>query len=89
MTKSYTPGSEADAIVARQIASGRFSTPDEAVRAAILLLEEREAALAILRVRIDEADAAFADGDFTAYATGDEFLADIQRLGDERLPPKN
>ncbi len=89
MSKSYTPGTEADAIVARQIASGRYSSPDEAVRAAILLLEEREAALAALRAGIDEADAAFANGDYTTYATAGEFLADIQRLGDERLPQKN
>lgn len=89
MSESYTPGTEADAIVARQIAEGRFSTPDEAVRAAIQLLEEGEAALAALRTGIDEADAAFAKGDYTAYATADEFVLDIQRLGDERLLQKN
>jgi hypothetical protein len=35
MSKSYTPVAEADAIIARQIAKGYFTTPDEAVRGAI------------------------------------------------------
>ena len=42
MSKTYTPGPEADAIIARQVAKGNFATPDEAVRASVHLLEERE-----------------------------------------------
>ena len=46
MSKTYTPGPEADAIIARQVAKGNFATPDEAVRAGVRLLEAQEAELA-------------------------------------------
>jgi len=85
MSKTYTPGAEADAIVARQIAKGYFATPDEAVRAAIQMLEEHEACLAELRAKIDAGDADYERGDYTVYASADELLADIQRAGGERL----
>jgi Arc/MetJ-type ribon-helix-helix transcriptional regulator len=39
MSKTYTPGSEADAIIAQQVACGHFSTLDEVVRAAVQLLD--------------------------------------------------
>ena len=45
MSKTYTPGPEADAIIARQVAKGNFATPDEAVRAGVQLLEAQEAEL--------------------------------------------
>ena len=35
MSKTYTPGSEADAIVERQLAKGGYSSADEVVRAGI------------------------------------------------------
>jgi Arc/MetJ-type ribon-helix-helix transcriptional regulator len=62
VSKSYTPGAEAGAIIARQIPKGYFTTPDEAVRTAVQMLEEHEAGLADLRVKIDEADAAYERG---------------------------
>jgi putative addiction module CopG family antidote len=89
MSKSYTPGAEADAIIARQIAKGYFTTPDEVVRAALQMLEEHEAGLADLRAKIDEADAAYERGEYTAYASAEDLLVDIQRLEDELSRQKN
>jgi len=42
MSKTYTPGPEADAIVASQVAKGNFASPDEAVRAGVQLLKAQE-----------------------------------------------
>ena len=39
MSKTYTPGSEADAIVERQLAKGGYSSADEVVRAGIQPLD--------------------------------------------------
>jgi len=40
MSKSYVPGDDADAIIARQVAKGNFSSADDVVRAAVHLIEE-------------------------------------------------
>jgi antitoxin ParD1/3/4 len=88
MSKAYTPGPEADAIVERQLAKGGYSSADEVVRAGLELLEEREAELDELRHLIDEGDGAYARGDYTAYSSADEFLTDIKRLGDQQSPPR-
>jgi putative addiction module CopG family antidote len=39
MSKTYTPGPEADAIVERQLAKGGYGSADEVVRAGLQLLE--------------------------------------------------
>lgn len=88
MSKAYTPGPEADAIVERQLAKGSYDSADEVVRASLQLLEEHESELEELRRLIAEGDAAYASGDYTVYASADEFLADIKRLGDEPSPPR-
>jgi putative addiction module CopG family antidote len=88
MGKTYTPGPEADDIIARQVAKGNFATPDEAVRAGVQLLEAQEAELEELRKRIDEGDAAYARGDYTTYTSADQFLTDIKRLGAQRSRQK-
>jgi|GEM_PF-983037 antitoxin ParD1/3/4 len=83
MSKTYTPGSEADAIVERQLAKGGYSSADEVVRAGIQLLEEQDAELDELRRLIDEGDADIAAGRVHRYASAEEFMADIIAEGEK------
>ena len=82
MSKTYTPGPEADAIIERQLASGKFATGEDVVRAGVRLLAEQEAELGELRRLIDEGDAAYAAGEYRTYSSADQFLEAIKRLGD-------
>lgn len=88
MSKTYNPGPEADAIIARQVAKGNFATPDEAVRAGVQLLEVQEAELAELRALIDEGDADIAAGRIHRYADADELTQDIIVRGEVPLQKK-
>ena len=88
MSKTYTPGPEADAIIARQVAKGNFATPDEAVRAGVRLLEAQEAELQELRKLIDEGDADIAAGRIHRYASADELTQDIVARGEAPLKRK-
>ena len=85
MSKTYSPGSEADEIIRRQVAKGNFATPDEAVRAGVLMLEEREAELLELRKLIDEGDADAAAGRIYLYEDAEDLAADIAARGEARL----
>ena len=82
MSKAYVPGPETDAIIDQQVATGRFATGEEVVRAGVQLLQDQEAELEELRKLIDEGDAAYAAGEYVTYSNGDQFLEDIKRLGD-------
>lgn len=84
MSKTYTPGPEADAIIARQVAKGNFATAEEVVRAGVELLEAQEAELAELRKLIDEGDADIAAGRIHRYADADELTEDIVARGETR-----
>ena len=84
MSKAYFPGPEADEIISRQVAKGRFATPDDVVRAGVLMLEEREAELAYVRSLIDEGDADIAAGRVHRYASADELAGDIAARGEAR-----
>jgi antitoxin ParD1/3/4 len=88
MSKTYTPGPEADAIIARQVANGNFATPDEVVRAGVQLLEAQEAELQELRKLIDEGDADIAAGRIHRYASADELTQDIVARGEAPLKRK-
>ncbi len=88
MSKTYTPGPEADVIIARQVAKGNFATPDEAVRAGVQLLEAQEAELQELRKLIDEGDADIAAGRIHRYASADELMQDIVARGEAPLKRK-
>jgi Arc/MetJ-type ribon-helix-helix transcriptional regulator len=46
MSKSYVPGDDADAIIARQVAKGNFPSAVAVVRAGVRMGEEYEADLA-------------------------------------------
>ena len=88
MSKTYTPGPEADAIIARQVANGNFATADEAVRAGVQLLEAQEAELQELRKLIDEGDASIAAGRIHRYASAEELTQDIVARGEAPLKRK-
>jgi antitoxin ParD1/3/4 len=88
MSKTYIPGPEADAIIARQVAKGNFATPDEAVRAGVQLLEAQEAELQELRKLIDEGDADIAAGRIHRYASAEELTQDIVARGEAPLKRK-
>jgi antitoxin ParD1/3/4 len=88
MSKTYIPGPEADAIIARQVAKGNFATPDEAVRAGVELLEAQEAELQELRKLIDEGDADIAAGRIHRYASAEELTQDIVARGEAPLKRK-
>lgn len=88
MSKIYSPGPEADAIIERQLAKGAYGTADEVVRAGVRLLEEQDAELGELRRLIDEGDADIADGRVHRYAGSDELTADIVVRGEARFQPK-
>ena len=84
MSITLTPDAETGDIIARQIANGRFATPEEVVRAGLRLLERQEAEIEELRRLIDEGDAAIVRGDVKTYASGVELLADVKQLGEAR-----
>jgi Arc/MetJ-type ribon-helix-helix transcriptional regulator len=89
MSRIYTPGPEADAIVEQQLAKGHCLSADEVVRAGLQLLqasevEESGAELEEVRRLIAEADADIAAGRVYRYASAEEFMADIIAEG-ERL----
>jgi antitoxin ParD1/3/4 len=89
MSRAYTPGPEADAIVERQLAKGRYGSADEVLRASLQLLEEHESEwedpenLEELRRLIAEGDADIAAGRAYRYASAEEFLADIIAEGEK------
>jgi putative addiction module CopG family antidote len=87
MSRTYTPGPEADAIVEQLLAKGNYGSADEVVRASLQLLQtsepESEAELAELRRLIAEADAEIAAGQVYRYASAEEFMADIIAEGEK------
>ena len=84
MTKTYSPGAEADAIVARHVKSGQFTSPDDVVCAGLRLLDEQETELAELRALIDEGDADIAAGLVTVVDDIDTFTDTILARGAAR-----
>ena len=81
MSRTYTPGPEADAIVEQLLATGNYRSADEVVRASLQLLQasepESEAELEELRRLIAEGDADIAAGRVYSYASAEELTADI------------
>jgi putative addiction module CopG family antidote len=88
MSRVYTPGPEADAIVEQLLADGHYRSADEVVRAGLQLLQasepESEADLEELRRLIAQADAEIAAGRVYRYASAEEFMAGIVAEGRKR-----
>jgi antitoxin ParD1/3/4 len=85
MSRTYTPGPEADVIVEQQLAKGSYASADQVVRAALQLLEaseESEAELEELQQLIAEGDADMAAGRVYRYASAEELTADIVARGE-------
>lgn len=84
MSKTYVPGDDADAIIARQVAKGNFPSADAVVRAGVRMLEEYEADVARLRARIDAADSGYSRGEFRKSVGAEAMKADIISRGEAR-----
>jgi len=84
MSKTYTPGPEADDIIARHLATGQFASADEVVRAGVQLLDEHEQEIAYLRKLIDEGDSDISEGRAHRYGNGEELAADVVTRGASR-----
>ena len=84
MSKTYTPGPEADDIIARQLATGQFASADDVVRAGVQMLDEHEQEIAYLRRLIDEGDADISEGCIHRYANAQDLAADIVTRGTSR-----
>lgn len=68
------------AFIEENLQSGRFASADEAVRAAVELLEQQEHELQLLRDAVDEADDDIANGRFVVYTddTLPQLLEDVK-----------
>ncbi len=88
-SKSYSPGDDADEIIARQVANRNYPSADAVVKAGVRMLEEFEADIARLRSRIDEADAAYQRGEFRKSPGAEAMKADIISRGEARLRRKS
>ncbi len=84
MSKTYTPGEDADAIIARQVAKGNFPSAEAVVRAGLRMIEEYEADLARLQAKIDNADSAYRRREFRRSSGAEAMKADIISRGEER-----
>ena len=84
MSKTYTPGPEADDIIARQLATGQFTSGDDVVRAGLRMLDEHEQEIAYLRKLIDEGDSNISEGRMHRYADGEDLASDIVTRGASR-----
>jgi antitoxin ParD1/3/4 len=67
-----------DAFIAAQLEAGEYGNASEVVRAGLRLLEQEQLKLAALRLAIDEGDAAYARGEFTAYTEPGQLAADLK-----------
>lgn len=84
MSKTYTPGKDADDIIARQVAKGNFPSADAVVRAGVRMIEEYEADLVRLRAKIDAADSAYRRGEYRKSPGAEAMKADIVSRGEGR-----
>ena len=88
MSKTYTPGPEADEIIAGEIAKGHYASGDEVVRAGVRMLAEQEQEIAYLRQVIDEGDADIAGGRVRQYANGADLAREVAEQGASRSDRK-
>ena len=70
------------ALVERLVTSGRYQNASEVLRQGLRLLEREEADLAALLAKVDEAEAAYAAGDYTVLASDADLDALMNSLDD-------
>ncbi|EIC22456.1 type II toxin-antitoxin system ParD family antitoxin [Thiorhodovibrio frisius] len=78
-TTSLSLGRHVEAFIRREVASGRYGSPSEVVRDALLHLEERNSKLAGLRAHLVEGEAQALRGEFVADYSIDALLAESDR----------
>lgn len=86
MNVSFTPDQEA--LIRQAIASGRFQRPEDAVKEALLLWEERERARAELLAAVETAEASLARGEGRSITPAESMRAlaeDVKQRGRSRL----
>jgi antitoxin ParD1/3/4 len=76
-TTSFTIGEPLNAFISQQVASGRYGSASEVIRAALRLLEAREHRLAALRAALDE-------GDRSPVAEGYSLQSVLERIDQTR-----
>lgn len=64
------PTSDQEALIRAAVAAGRLERPEDALREALALWEERERARADFRATLDEAEASLARGEGTEITRG-------------------
>lgn len=84
-SQKFEIGADQARFVEQLVQSGQYATADEAVRAALRLLEEHEAKIAELRAAIAVADESVAAGRVIEVNDTQAFADDIIRRGRERL----
>lgn len=78
---SVTLGDHFDAFVSRQVASGRYGSVSETVRAGLRMLEDQEARVAALRKAVEEGEAS---GPAEAFDV-DGFLTDMNAAHGQKV----
>ena len=89
MSKTYSPGPDADEIIAQQLAKGHFASADDVVRASLQMLAEQDEEIIYLRKLIEQGDTDIAEGRVHRYSSGQELVADIANRGAVRLSQKS
>jgi Arc/MetJ-type ribon-helix-helix transcriptional regulator len=84
MSKTCTPGEDADAIIARQVAKGNFPSAEAVVLAGVRMVEEYETDFVRMRAKIHTADAAYRRGEYRKSSDAEAMKADIVSRGKER-----
>jgi antitoxin ParD1/3/4 len=74
-TTSFTIGEPLSAFISQQVASGRYGSASEVMRAALRLLEAREQKLAALRAALEVGELSPVDEEYSLQAV----LAEIDR----------
>lgn len=87
--QKFEIGTDQARFIEKLVESGQYASADEAVRAALCLLEEHEAKVTELRALIAEADASIARGEGIVVEDTEAWADDIIRRGKERLAQKS
>ncbi len=87
----FRPTPDQEAFIRQAIDAGRIARPEDAATQAMALWEERERRRAEILARVDEAEAALAQGEGTVITpeTMRTLAEDVRRRGRARLEAEN